>query len=197
MNATKKRILIADDDSLVLDFAQKTLGDAGFQVLTASSGEEGIEVAATYEVDLALLDFRMPGLTGLDTSRVLYELTGTRFILMSAYPDRNLVMQAANEGALEFLTKPLRRDDLLNTVTVCLARADEIKSKEDSLSRGIASARSVSMVIGLLMAQHKKTRTDAETILMRMACHQHRRAVEICEEILRKIDEEYGEAENS
>lgn len=199
MDTAKKRILVTDDDPSVLTYTYKTLGSAGFDVFTCSSGEQAIEIAATNEMDLALLDFRMSGLSGLDTSRALYELTATRFILMSAYPDRDLVMQAANDGALEFLAKPLRRESLINTVTVCVARAAEIRSKEkllkdlkdhynEAVARGLSSARSVNTTIGILMERHQKNRADAHTILMRLACNERRRAVELSEEIIRDIE---------
>lgn len=202
MDTAKTRILVTDDDPSVLIYTNKTLGSAGFDVFTCSSGEQAIEIAATNEIDLALLDFRMSGLSGLDTSRALYELTATRFILMSAYPDRDLVMQAANDGALEFLAKPLRRDSLINTVTICAARAAEMRSKEkllndmkdhynEAVSRGLSAARSVNTAIGILMEQHRKNRTDAYAILMRLACNERRRAVDLSEEIIRDIETRY------
>lgn len=205
MNLAKKRVLVTDDDPWILRFARKTLTNAGFDVFTSSSGEEAVEIGITHEIDLALLDFRLSGLSGLDTSRALYELTATRFILMSAYPDRELVMQAANDGALEFLAKPLRRDSLVHTVTVCAARAAEIRSKEkrledltdnynEAVSHGLTAARSVNTAIGILMARYRKNRADAQAILMRLANNERRRAVEMSEEIIRDVEAKYPAA---
>lgn len=205
MDTTKNRILVVDDDPVILEYVEKALIDAGFEIFTATSGAEAIQISATNEIDLAILDFRMPGLSGLEVGRAIHELTLTRFILMSRHSDRDLVMQAAQHGALQFLAKPLQRSDLLNTVTICLARAAEIKSKEQSLkdlkeietnytesvSRGIAGARSVNTALGILMERYRKARSDAYTILMRLTCNEHRRAVEVSEEIIKEAEAGY------
>lgn len=208
MDSTKKnRILAVDDDPVILDYVEKALTDAGFEIFTTTSGAEAIQVAASSDIDLAVLDFRMPGLSGLDVGRAIHELTLTRFILMSRYSDQNLVMQAAHDGALQFLAKPLQRLDLLNTVTICLARAAEIKSKEkslkdlkaletnytDAVSRGIAGARSVNTAIGILMERYRKARADAHAILMRLTCNEQRRAVDISKEIIAEAEAGYRE----
>ncbi|GEM_PF-6496952 len=208
MSNVKKRILVTDDDEATLDFMEKALADAGYDVFTATSGEQAVQIAATTDIDLALLDHRLTGLSGLETGRALYRLSMVRFVLMSAYPDQDLVAKAADEGALQFLSKPVRRSDLLNTVTVCLARAAEIKNKEKSLkelegnfsnavARGIASARSVNTVLGMLMKDYKKTRDHAYKILMRLSQNESRKAVELSEDIIREFEAQCGGNEDS
>lgn len=205
MATTKNRILIVDDDPVIVEYVEKTLGDAGFEILTATCGEDAIRIAATNDIDLAILDFRMPGASGLEIGRAIHEMTLTRFVLMSQHSDREIVAQAAHDGALQFLAKPLQRSDLLNTVTICLARGAEIKSKEKSLrdlkeieanyteavSRGIAGARSVNTAIGILMERYRKARADAHAILMRLTCNEQRRAVDISEEIIEEAETGY------
>lgn len=205
MDTTKNRVLVVDDDPVIVEYTEKTLADAGFCVFTATCGADAVRIAATSDIDLAILDFRMPGANGLEIGRAIYELTLTRFILMSIHSDRDLVAQAASDGALQFLAKPLQRSDLLNTVTICLARAAEIKSKEKSLkdlkeietnyteavSRGIAGARSVNTAIGILMERYRKVRVDAHAILMRLTCNEQRRAVDISEEIIAEAEASY------
>ncbi|MBI3897217.1 MAG: response regulator [Gammaproteobacteria bacterium] len=58
----KQRVLIVDDDELTLLYAEQALTEAGFDVVTATSGTQAIEIATTNDIDLALLDHRMPGI---------------------------------------------------------------------------------------------------------------------------------------
>lgn len=206
MGSIQKRILVVDDDPVVLDYVSKILTDSGFKVFTTDSGAEAIQIVNTTEIDLAILDFRMPGLSGLDVGREIHRLASTRFILMSRLSDRDLITQAAQDGALQFLPKkPLERSDLLNSVTIGLARAAEIKGTEKSLkdlkdnfneavARGIAAARIVNTAIGILMERYRKVHRDAYDILMRLTNHQHRRAVDISEELIKEAEAEYRRA---
>lgn len=211
IDVAKRRILVADDDSIILDYVEKILTGADFEVFTTTSSSEAIELAAVTDFDLAILDYRMPGLSGLEVGHAIYELTLTRFILMSRYSDRELVMQAAQDGALQFLPKPLQQAELLNTVTIGIARAAEIKAREkslndlkaietsytDAVSRGIAGARSVNTAIGILMERYRKTRSDAHAILMRLTCNERRRAVDVSEEIIVEAEAGYRRADEA
>src|SRR5262245_40836461 len=66
MEELKKRILVVDDSESLRDFFQLVLAEAGYDVVTASSGEEGLEKTKALKPDLILLDFIMPGMDGLE-----------------------------------------------------------------------------------------------------------------------------------
>ncbi|MHB8623873.1 MAG: ANTAR domain-containing response regulator [Sulfuricaulis sp.] len=200
-SSTKKRILIADDDPIIQELLEKMLTNAGYETFVAGSGEQAVEIATTNNIDLALLDYRMPGLSGLETGRALLNLTSTRFVLMSVCSDRDLIQQAAGEGALHFLAKPLTSSEVLNTLSMQLARAQEIKGLKKSIqeleansaaiSRAVSSARSVNTAIGLLMERYKKTRDLAYSMLMGRARSERRRAVDLSEEIIKASEAAY------
>jgi response regulator NasT len=102
-----KHLLIADDDRLVLATLGRGLRAAGYSTREAASGEEALRLAAECAPDLALLDVRMPGVSGLEVARRLAAEGRVPFLFLSAYGDEEIVEQAAEHGALGYLVKPL------------------------------------------------------------------------------------------
>lgn len=198
----KNTILVADDDPIMLELALRTLGDAGHAVLVAPSGEQAIEIATSQEIDLALLDYRMPGMSGLEAGKAIASLTSTRFIIMSVHSDEDVVSQAGGEGALGFLVKPLDPKELLAQVSVGLRRAAEIKTLQISIKdmeqnhtvtllKAVSSARSVNTAIGILMERLYKTRDEATELINREARNQRKRLVELAESLISEREGDY------
>ncbi|MBI3896767.1 MAG: response regulator [Gammaproteobacteria bacterium] len=198
----KIKILVADDDLLTLELAQRTLEEAGYVVFVTTSGEQAIELVTTQQVDLALLDYRMPDVSGLDAGKAIMALASTRFIVMSVHADEDVVSQAGVEGALGFLVKPFDPKELLAQVRVGLSRAVEINALQSSikdmeqghasaLSRAVASARSASTAIGMLMELMLITREEATQFITREAKNQRKRMVELAENLITEREQDY------
>src|SRR5262245_4136762 len=108
MEELKKRILVVDDSESLGEFFQSVLDEAGYDVATASSGEEGLEKTKALKPDLILLDFIMPGMDGLEL------LTRLRSDFAPPVPPVILCSgfdlseeEALRRGALMFLRKPI------------------------------------------------------------------------------------------
>ena len=103
---SKAHILVVDDDRLILATLAKGLRQADYGVSEANSGEDALRLASAVKPDLALLDMRMPGMSGIELAQ---RLTSDEipFIFLSAYGDAEIVKQAAEHGALGYLVKPL------------------------------------------------------------------------------------------
>ena len=196
------KILVADDDPVTLELTLRTLEGAGYGVFVSSSGEQAIEIATTQELDLALLDYRMPGMSGLQAGKAITDLTATRFIIMSVLADEDIVRDAGGEGALGFLVKPLDPQELLAQISVGLTRAAEIKTLQVSIkdmeqnhaaamAKAVASARSVNTAIGILMERFYKTRDEATQFMTSEAKNQRRRMVELAENLISTREEDY------
>jgi len=101
-------LLIVDDEPSVLSSLQRALHTEKFRIVTASGGEAALQLLARRPVDVILSDHRMAGMTGLEFLRAAKERHPHAFrILLSGYPDLQLLAQAVNEGlAYRFLTKP-------------------------------------------------------------------------------------------
>jgi len=116
-------ILITDDDSHSRDALRDALQVEGFHTVTASCGEEALDVVQIETVHLVLLDMHMPTLSGLDTLRLVRQFhAGLPAILVTGDPSETLVRQAIRAQCFSVLPKPVNKHLLLYTVLKALAR---------------------------------------------------------------------------
>ena len=105
---TAGRILIVDDEKNMRKTLADILHDEGYEVATAATGDEAVELCSKSEFDVILMDVRMPGIDGVEAfRRIRRHREGVRVILMSAYDAAQLKEAALDEGAIAFLSKPL------------------------------------------------------------------------------------------
>jgi two-component system, response regulator PdtaR len=175
----RKRILIADDDRLILSTLAQGLREAGYQVLEAEDGRIAVELCVKLKPDLAVLDYRMPDLSGVEAARLIRERTEVPFLFLSAYNEREVVEDAAREGALGFLVKPVDVPKLVPSLESALARAEDIRQLRNSeyhLNQALSERRETSIAVGLLMERLGVTEEDAFTRL-RIRSRKERRPV--------------------
>lgn len=114
-NATSETtILLVDDDRLVLSTLSMGVARAGYRVVTAESADDAEAFLASGErPDLAILDVRMPGTSGLALAERLRSLDHIPFMLLTAYSDPETVERATASGALAYLVKPVDRKSVV------------------------------------------------------------------------------------
>ena len=101
------KILVVDDDRLVLATLTHGLMQAGYDVIDADNGDDAILLAREHRPDLALLDIRMEGMSGFDVAAYLREYCKMPFMFLSAFTDDDTVRQVHELGAVDYLVKPL------------------------------------------------------------------------------------------
>jgi DNA-binding response OmpR family regulator len=119
MTAPKKRILVCDDDPVILRLLQVNLELEGYHVLLAHHGEEAVEVASAEHPDLIILDIMMPRLDGYQTVQKLKtgQTTSTIPVLfLSAKAQQSDIEKGRSQGVAGYLTKPFDPTDLLEVV---------------------------------------------------------------------------------
>jgi two-component system response regulator DevR len=113
------RILIADDHAVVRA-GLKTLLETrdGFRVVAeAGTGEEAVSKAQEYHPDVAVLDIRMPGLSGIDACRkIVQTVEGCRVVMLTSYAEDELLLAAIDAGASGYVLKRIGSDELLHAV---------------------------------------------------------------------------------
>lgn len=108
MPASPASILIVDDDADTCRNLSDILGDLGYRIGTAPDGPAALEMIRAQPYDIALLDFKMPGMNGLELYRAIKrERPETVAIVVSAYTDPATRTEALGVGAAEVLTKPV------------------------------------------------------------------------------------------
>jgi CheY-like chemotaxis protein len=110
---SQKCILIVDDDKDVLLFLSDRLNALGYDVLSATNGQEGLEVLQSRSVDGVLLDLNMPVMGGIAMLEKLGNTSTTLpVIVMSATHHQSELQQAIINGAMDFFVKPISQDEL-------------------------------------------------------------------------------------
>lgn len=101
------KLLIVDDENGILDEVKEFFEEEGFQVFTADSGEEGIQLLKREKPDVMILDMKLPDMSGLLVLKVSKESSPlTKVIVNTGYIDQNLIDQAEEMGRDVFLQKP-------------------------------------------------------------------------------------------
>ncbi len=115
------KILVADDQTDLLDLLYDELVDAGFSVKTVNDGAEAVVAASEEPFDLFVLDMLMPGLTGIQAIKVLRKIApGVPIVGLTGYLGRGYMAEAASLG-VTCLSKPISMPDLLNEIYDALA----------------------------------------------------------------------------
>ncbi len=110
-------IIVVDDDSSHRTMLAAVLEEAGYRVTAAPGGEEALKILARQRFDLALLDVRMAGMSGLELlTEIGREFPGLPVIMMTAYASVETAVEALKKGARDYLTKPLDVEELKLTV---------------------------------------------------------------------------------
>jgi DNA-binding NtrC family response regulator len=118
----KRPILIVDDEPIVRESLRDWLRDAGYQVATAESGEEALDLVQKQDFSIIVLDVRLPGKTGISVLREIKAFKPQiKSIVITAYPSAELADEARALGAVDYLIKPIAPDDLERLVREAVA----------------------------------------------------------------------------
>jgi response regulator NasT len=173
--ASKGRILVVDDDRLVLATVAHGLAQAGYEVIDADNGDDAILLAREHRPQLALLDIRMEGKSGFDVAETLRDAYRIPFMFLSAFSDEATLAKVQSLGALAYLVKPLDVGQIVPSVEAVFAR---LRSAEPAAAApaaalpampGDALADPVPLAVGVLMHRHSLPRAEAWQRLRRMA----------------------------
>ncbi|MBV1835809.1 DNA-binding response regulator [Acetobacter estunensis] len=133
---TRKTVLVIDDDPAVLGLMDEHLTHGGYDVLLAQSGPAALEVVARCVPDLVLVDALMPGMTGWDVCEALRHdtrLVHTPIIFMTGLTETEHVIRAFELGAADYVTKPLRLEEVLARIGVRIEAASRIRAAHGAL----------------------------------------------------------------
>jgi CheY-like chemotaxis protein len=117
------KILIVDDKQENLELLTQILESEGFEIAFATNGEQAIQIATIFLPALILLDVMMPGIDGYETCRRLKSLSGLKeipVIFVTGKANINDVVEAYNVGGVDYVTKPIRHEEIIARVTTHL-----------------------------------------------------------------------------
>ena len=195
--ANKGKILVVDDDRLVLATVSHGLAQAGYEVIDADNGDDAILLAREHRPDLALLDIRREGMSGFDVAGYLRDQLHLPFMFLSAFADEDTVRQVQALGAVAYLVKPLDIGQILPAVAAALAQLPARSAAAASAAPAVATQRpaataaaqppidAVSAAVGVLMHRYSLQRGAALARLQKLAADEQH---SLADQALRLLD---------
>jgi response regulator RpfG family c-di-GMP phosphodiesterase len=159
----KHSILCVDDEMNILKLLKRLLEAQGYEIVTASSGEEALQILEKQRVDVIVSDQRMPGMSGSD----LFRITRDKYpqavrVMMSGYSDFDSLVNAINEGEIfRFISKPWDQKQFVELVRLALAQKDVAASVEDVI-------RNVCKVAKLVNKVSVEVPSDSQCLIVRI-----------------------------
>lgn len=190
------KILVVDDDRLVLATLVHGLTQAGFEVIDADNGDDAILLAREQRPELALLDIRMAGMSGFDVATYLRDQLRIPFMFLSAFSDEATLAQIRALGALAYLVKPLDIAQIVPAVQAAFAQARTRSGAVPATAPApaVATPRSevlapVAIAVGVVMHRFSLSRAAALERLERTARHEGRSLEATCAAVVAAVEQ--------
>ncbi len=133
---TMYKIMLADDEGIVIDslefIIEKEFGDT-CSVEFAKTGRNVIELAERFRPDIAIMDIQMPGISGIEAMKEIRKTNANViFIVMSAFDKFDYAKEAINLSVMEYLTKPINRDKIVQALKKAMSQVDDVRTRRSN-----------------------------------------------------------------
>ena len=183
---TAKRILIAEDETLIRMDLAEMLRESGYEVIAeATNGEEAVAFAKELLPDLAILDVKMPKLDGISAAELIVPFTPV--LMLTAFSQKDLVERALDAGVMAYVVKPFTINDLLPAIEIATARHAQmiaLANEVSELSERLETRKLVDRAKGILMQAMKMSEPDAFKWIQRTAMDKRVSMKEVAEAVI-------------
>lgn len=126
------KVLVIDDEATMQDLLRLMLEQASYQVVSAASGEEGIQKVQTEKIGFVILDVLMGGMDGFDTCATIRQFTSVPILMLTAIAgSENDKVKGLRAGADDYMVKPFSKQELLARIEAILRRTQTIPFRND------------------------------------------------------------------
>ena len=183
---TTKRILIAEDETLIRMDLAEMLRESGYEVVgEATNGEEAIALANELRPDLAILDVKMPKLDGISAAEVIVPLTPV--LMLTAFSQKDLVERALDAGVMAYVVKPFTINDLLPAIEIATVRHAQmiaLQNEVSEFSERLETRKLIDRAKDILMQAMKLSEPDAFRWIQRTAMDRRVSMKEVAEAVI-------------
>src|SRR4030043_559861 len=156
-----EKMLIIDDEEIVLKSCRKIFEAEGFEVVTSANPQEGLKLVSEKSFDVILCDWMMPGFDGLDVvEEVDKRSPNSTVVMISGYPSLGRATEAMKRGAMDYVAKPFRPEEIIEVVKKAVRR--KVTEEKKALGRFESFMKSWQFPVPDL--EDKAPKTIAETI---------------------------------
>jgi two-component system, response regulator PdtaR len=159
------KVLIAEDDPLTRLDLRIALSDLGLSVVgEAEDGRQAVNLVRSLKPDLVIADIMMPQMDGLELAQIIRNEHLAAVMLLTGYAEEDMVAKANSAGVLAYLSKPFRKEDLPQSISIALGRYRErlsLESEVEELKQKMEARKLVGRAKALLMEQHNLTEREA------------------------------------
>ena len=182
------RVFVAEDEAIIRLDIVETLSSMGFEVVGQSARGDDAETQVRELVpDVAILDIKMPGRTGIEVARSLTDDLVCAVVILSAFSQRGLVEEAIDAGVLAYLIKPFQRNEISVQIEVARARHQQMKEladEVDSLHQRLSDRVLLDRAKGVLIDNHGLGEAEAMRFVQKRAMDQRRAVRHVASDIL-------------
>jgi DNA-binding NtrC family response regulator len=126
-----RRVLVVDDEESVRNLLQRTLEGANYNVATAANGQEALDMVSELRPEVVLLDIKMPGISGIEVlQQIAANWPDICVVMATAVDDAQTAVGAMKLGAYDYITKPLKRNDVVLTVLRAIEKRELMLENE-------------------------------------------------------------------
>lgn len=149
------KILVADDDEIALDVVSSLLSKEGYPVLTAKDGIEAIAILRRENIGLVITDLRMPGADGIEVLRNAIRIDpDMAVVILTAYGTLDSALEAMEEGAFDYLTKPFKVQEILIIAARAFKRAMLLEERRELIKLLRDTYRDLEIVKGISISNN-------------------------------------------
>ncbi|HLH79865.1 MAG TPA: response regulator [Chthonomonas sp.] len=182
------KAIIADDEQLTRTIVRARLEKLGHQVLAeAADGLQAVEAARLYHPDVIVMDIKMPVMDGIEAARQIMTENPCAILFLSSFNEEELVEQAGETGALAYLMKPFRKEDLGPALEIAVRRFRQMQSQAkqiEELKESLETRKLIERAKGILMDRHHMTEEEAFKRIHFQARNQNKKMREIAQSII-------------
>ncbi|MDA8392892.1 MAG: response regulator [Actinomycetota bacterium] len=189
------RVIVAEDEAIIRLDLKEILEEAGYEVVADTGrGDEALELVREHRPDLAVLDIKMPGMTGLEAADRIAADRLAAVLILTAFSQRELIDQANQAGVMGYLVKPFQAEELIPAIEMALGRFAEVRALEavnsdlrmqnQALADSLETRRLVDRAKGRLMDEHGMKESEAFAFVQRRAMERRVTMAEISRSVL-------------
>jgi len=186
--ATMMRVFVAEDEAIIRLDIVETLRSMGYDVVgEAARGDVAEQQIRELQPDVAILDIKMPGKTGIEVAQALTEDLVCAVVILSAFSQDGLVGEAIDAGVLAYLIKPFQRNEVAVQIEVARARHQQLKdlaTEVETLNTRLSDRVLLDRAKGVLIDAHGLGEAEAMRFVQKRAMDERRSVREVAQDVL-------------